>query len=111
MEPIGVVDIIKREMKNRRITAAEVARALQVNPSSVKGMLQRPTLQVQKLAELSVFFRYNFFYEIAEKLSFSAPDFLAEQHSGEAISLQKRVAELEQEVKILRQTIKDLAGR
>lgn len=111
MEPIAVVDIIKREMKNRRITVAELARGLKMTPSSVKGMLERPTLQVQKLAELSVFFKYNFFREIAEKLPYAEPDFLSEQHAGEVMGLQKRVAELEQEVKILRQTIKDLAGR
>jgi hypothetical protein len=96
-------------MKKRRISVAEVARGLKMHPASAAGMMKRPTLQVQKLAELSAFFQYNFFREIAESLPFTEPDFSA--NNSELVDLQNRIKELELEVNILRQTIKDLAGR
>jgi hypothetical protein len=116
MERIAIIPGIKRIMKERRISVAELARGLKMHPASAAGMLKRPTLQVQKLAELSFFFQYNFFREIAESLPFSEPDFSA--INTEVVDLQNRVKGLEQEVKglelevsILRQTIKDLVGR
>jgi hypothetical protein len=109
MERIAIIPGIKRIMKERRISVAELARGLKMHPASAAGMLKRPTLQVQKLAELSFFFQYNFFREIAESLPFSELDFSA--NSREAVDLQNRVKELELEVKVLRQTIKDLVGR
>jgi hypothetical protein len=96
-------------MEKRRISVAELARGMKMHPATATGMMQRPTLQVQKLAELSVFFQYNFFREIAEALPFTEPDFSA--NNSELVGLRNRVKELELEVNILRQTIKDLAGR
>ena len=97
--------MVRRELNRKNISGAELARALKVNPSSVMGMFNRSTLQVQRLAEISEFLRYNFFREIAQKLPFAEPD------SSEITALQDRVKELELEVSILRQTIRDLAGR
>jgi len=97
--------MVRRELNRKNISGAELARALKVNPSSVMGMFNRSTLQVQRLAEISEFLRYNFFREIAQKLPFTEPD------SSEIAALQDRVKELELEVGILRQTIRDLAGR
>jgi len=105
MEQLAIISMIRREMNRRNISGAELARALKVNPSSVMGMFSRSTLQVQRLAEISEFLKYNFFREIAQKLPFAEPDF------SEVTSLQNRVRDLELEVGILRQTIKDLAGR
>lgn len=97
--------MVRREMNRKNISGAELARALKVNPSSVMGMFGRSTLQVQRLAEISEFLRYNFFREIAQKLPFAEPEYT------EAAGLQNRVKELEFEVSILRQTIRDLAGK
>lgn len=105
MEQLAVISMIRREMDRKNISGAELARALKVNPSSVMGMFNRSTLQVQRLAEISEFLRFNFFRELALKLPFTEPD------SGEITGLQNRVKELELEVSILRQTIRDLAGR
>ncbi|MFA5328965.1 MAG: hypothetical protein WC384_14325 [Prolixibacteraceae bacterium] len=105
MEQLAIISMVRREMDRKNISGAELARALKVNPSSVMGMFSRSTLQVQRLAEISEFLRYNFFREIALKLPFAEPD------NTEAAGLQNRVKELEFEVSILRQTIRDLAGR
>ncbi|WP_157624422.1 helix-turn-helix domain-containing protein [Sunxiuqinia dokdonensis] len=116
MERIAIMPRIKSIMKERKISVAELARGLNMHPASAAGMMKRETLQVQKLAELSVFFQYNFFREIAATLPFSEPDFSADNR--EVLDLQDRIKALEEEVKglelevgILRQTIRDLAGR
>jgi len=54
--------MIAREMKNRHVSGAELARGIHKHPSGVKGMLQRPTLQVGNLVQLCDFFQYNFFW-------------------------------------------------
>lgn len=105
MEQVDVMQMVRREMNRKNISGAAISRAIKVNPTSVTGMLQRPTIQVQKLAELCEFFNYNFFREIAQKLPFAEPE------NTEATRLQNRIKELELEVTILRQTIKDLASR
>ena len=105
MEQLAILQMIRREMNRKNISGAAIARAIKVNPTSVTGMLQRPTIQVQKLVELSEFFNYNFFREIAQKLPFTDPE------NTEVTGLQNRIKELELEVSILRQTIKDLASR
>jgi len=105
MEQLAIIAMVRREMDRKNISGAELARALKVNPSSVMGMFCLSTLQVQRLAEISEFLRYNFFREIAQKLPFAEPEYT------EATVLQNRVKELEFEVSILRQTIRDLAGK
>jgi predicted transcriptional regulator len=103
--------MIKREMEKGRISVAQLASALQITHSSASGLLQRPTIQVQRLTELSEFFKYNFFREIAQKLPYSEPDYSSTEDKAEIAKLQNRVHDLELEVSILRQTIKDLVSR
>lgn len=111
MEQLDVNAMIKREMERKRVSSAELTRALGINHSSVSGMLQRPTIQVQRLAELSAFFNYNFFREIAQKLPYPEPDYTSTADKAEVSGLQNRVRDLELEVSILRQTIRDLVSR
>jgi transcriptional regulator with XRE-family HTH domain len=105
MEQLAIISMIRRELNKKRINGAELARALKVNPSSVMGMFSRSTLQVQRLAEISEFLNYNFFREIAENLPFAEPV------SAEITRLQDRVKELEMEVGILQQTLKNVVSR
>jgi len=111
MEPIAPITMIAREMKRKHINVTDLGRGLSIKHSSVVGMMQRPTLQVQRLAEISEFLNYNFFSEIASKLHCTEPDYATETTRNEVNGLQNRVKDLELEVGILRQTIKDLAGR
>ena len=111
MEQLPILSMIKREMTRKRINATDLSRGLKMNHSSVAGMLKRPTLQVQRLAELSEFLQYNFFREIAAKLPYPEPDGAKEMDRTETDVLQNRIKELEMEVSILRQTLKDLVGR
>jgi len=108
METLPVLPIVKRELQRKRITASELSRGLKINPSTVAGMLKSPTFQVQRLAELSEFLNFNFFRELASKFPYAEPVYSGESKQSEVAELQNRVKELEMEVGILRQTLKDL---
>jgi hypothetical protein len=108
MEQLAILTMIKREMNRKHINATDLSRGLKMNHSSVAGMLKRPTLQVQRLAEISEFMNYNFFREIAVKLPYAEPNFL---DTTETTALQNRIKELEMEVGIMRQMLKDLVSR
>ena len=111
MEQLATLEMIKRELQRKRITATELTHGLKLSHSAVVGMLQRPTIQVQRLAEISEFLNYNFFREIANKLRCTEPNNSLDTDQTEVNGLKSRVRDLELEVSILRQTIKDLAGR
>jgi len=89
----------------KHVSPAELARKLEANPSSVHGMLRRPTLQVQKLVQLSEILHYNFFREIAEKLPYEEPATQAARETGE---LRQRIRELEIESSTLRRALKEV---
>lgn len=108
MEQLPILTMVKREMARKHINATDLSRGLNMPYQSVVGMLKRETLQVQRLAEISEFMQYNFFREIAIKLPYSEPDLV---DATEATALQNRVKELEMEVSILRQTLRDLVSR
>ncbi len=111
MEQLAILPMIKREMKRKHINQMDLSRGLKMHHSSVVGMLRRPTLQVQRLAELSEFLNYNFFREIAAKLPYPEPDYSVAEDRSEIEALRNRVKELELEANILRQTLKDLVSR
>jgi len=106
-----VLSMIRREMNKRHTTSAALSRGLNMNPTSIHGMLNRQTIQVNKLIELSDFFQYNFFKEIAAKIPYPEPDYSLMVDWSKTETLQKRVSELEMEVSILRQTLKDVVSR
>jgi hypothetical protein len=111
MEQLAILPMIKREMERKHINATDLSRGMKINHSSAVGMLKRSTLQVQRLAELSEFLQYNFFREIAAKLPYTEPDYSVDEDRTEVENLQARIKELEMEVSILRQTLKDLVSR
>ena len=111
MEQLAILPMIKREMAHKHINATDLSRGMKISHSSIVGMLKRSTLQVQRLAELSEFLQYNFFREIAAKLPYTEPDYSVAEDRTEVENLQARIKELEMEVSILRQTLKDLVSR
>lgn len=112
MEKINVVSIVERELKNRHITYSGLARKLNTSPSTIQGMFSRTSLQVKRLFDLSAACNYNFFREIAELLPYAEPATKNIKSVSDITgALNERIKELETEVKILRQTIKDIAGK
>jgi hypothetical protein len=110
METLQVLTMVKREIQRKRISVSELSRGLKIKTTTVSGMLKSPTFQVQRLAELSEFLNYNFFRELAAQLPYAEPVFAEESKQSEVAELQHRIKELEMEVKILRQTLKDLVS-
>ena len=111
MTQLDIHAMIHREMQRKHFTGADIVRKLNLHPSTVQGMLSRPTMQVQKLVELSEMFQYNFFREIAEQLPYSEPAVVKEEPVNNEAELKERIKMLEMEVSILRQTIKDVVSR
>jgi hypothetical protein len=99
-------------MELDHVSPAEMARRLNISPASIQGMLNRHTLQVQKLIELSEAFQYNFFREIADKLPFTKPEYAEKgTMTKENEEMKDRIKALEMEVEILRQTLKEVVSR
>jgi len=105
MDTIQVIPMVKREMLRKHQSISGVARKINLNQSSVNGMLRRSSMHVQRLIELSDVLQYNFFREIAAMLPYAEP---ADETQ---IKDQERIKELEMEVRILRQTLKDATSR
>ena len=115
MSTIDVRPMIIREMNKQLIRNVDIARKLQNNPASIQGMLNRPTMQVNKLVALSDIFQYNFFREIAAKISYPEPNYSVKPDTTEIEALQTKfkdleihAKDLEIQVKTLMQVIKDL---
>lgn len=105
-------EMIRREMQKHHMIAADLARQLNVNPTNIVGMFNRPTLQVHKLEKFCEVFNYNFFREIAESLPYTEPNYDHPVNIEEIKApMQQRIKDLELEVSILRQTIKDLVSK
>lgn len=111
MEQIPIIPIIKREMERKHINATDLSRGLNIHYQSVVGMLKRPALHVQRLAEISECLQYNFFRELAQKLPYPEPSYPNVNEQTEIADLKARLQEMELEIKILRQTLKDLVSR
>lgn len=105
MEKIDALALIRREMKHKQLSTADVAQKLNFGVTSTYSIFRRKYISVQHLADFSEVLQYNFFNEIGSKFS------LPEPANEEVSALQERVKELELEVSFLRRTIKDMMGK
>ena len=62
------VDLIAREMKDRKLRNVDVSRMLNLSPSSITAMFKQKDMSVDKLILCCHGFKYNFFEELASKL-------------------------------------------
>lgn len=108
METLNILEMVKRELNRRHITAADLSRKLDLSSSSANGMLHRNTMQVQRLAELSEICKYNFFREIADQLPYPEPG--TPQPKPDDL-LQKRITELEIELGVYRRMFQELVKK
>jgi hypothetical protein len=109
MDRLQILPMIRREMRRKHITSADIARKLRLNPSTVHGTLTRSTMQVQKLIELSEILQYNFFSEIAGQLPYKEPVQAGDKTDNHVeAELKDRIKALEMEVGILRQTLMEV---
>lgn len=108
MQEIQILSMVNRELGRKGYSQAQVARKLNLSATTTYNMLRKNTMQVQRLAELSEALDYNFFREIAAALPQVEPQAAADEQS---IALKERIKELEMEVRILRETLKDISTR
>jgi len=112
MERIAVYTMVNRELNRRHFTPAEIARSLKLNPSTISGMMKRTNMDVQRLAQFSSMCEYNFFREIAEILPYVDPTPQKTESAAQIITgLNEHIKELELEVKILRQTLREFVAK
>ncbi len=103
---INTTLLIEKAMKLRHLTAADISRKLNIRHSSVLGMLNRGTLQVQRLEDLSHAMKYNFFREIASKLDYEDPQITKEtEHLTEVEQLKEQIKRLEIKVEVLEELL------
>lgn len=112
MQKISVMQLVLREVQKRGKNGADVARELNLPYATVMGMLKRPTLQVQRLIELSESFKYNFFREIAELLPYQEPlpKLDNSKYEEEIATLKEKLKIAEIENTILKDTLKTMAS-
>ena len=98
---IDVLSMVKREMKRKHFNNTDLSHKLNLHHSSIFGMLNRKTFQVERLLELSEAFQYNFFREIAEELPYQEPKYDKVSKDREA-ELLGQIKQLEEENKTLK---------
>jgi len=75
-------------------------------------MMNRTNMDVNRLVQFSELCKFNFFREIAEMLPLEDPAPQKTESAAQIIAgLNDHIKELEMEVKILRQTLKDIVAR
>ncbi len=110
---IDINKMIRREMKRNFLNSTGLAKKLNVHPTTVLGILKRPTIKVERLIDLSEVLNYNFFKEISDQLPYKAfsNDNKEKEFLEKAKLYEDRIKELEMEVGILRNTLKSLVSR
>jgi len=102
--------MVVREAEKRKLTTRDLVKQLGLSYSAARTLFQRPTLQVQRLADLSELFQYNFFRELAQQLPYPEPVY-ADSRTEEIEKLQKRVFELEVENRTLKEAFRGALNR
>jgi transcriptional regulator with XRE-family HTH domain len=109
---MNVVSLILQQLKRKGLTKTDVARMLQLHPSTVSTALSRSSINTQKLIRISEALQYNFFREVAEKLAIKEPTYDSMiDLEAEKAPLIERIKALELENSILRQTLRDVTSR
>ena len=102
--------VIRTHIKKRRISKAALSRNVNHNHQALHSILQRHSLQLQTLWELSVAMRHNFLLDLAAQLpadfTTNAPD--------PTLALQEELAQLREEnIRLTTQveTLKEVMGK
>ncbi|PTN09402.1 hypothetical protein [Mangrovibacterium marinum] len=115
MKELPVKAMVQREARKRKIRAADVAKGLGIDYTSARTLFLRPTMQVQRLADLSELFEYNFFRELAQQLPYDAPYYNDENELNSATDeigkLKQRIFELEIENRTLKEAFQQALAR
>lgn len=96
--PINLQSKIKDKLKQEKITITSLARQLNMSSVSLYQLLERSTMQVDRLWTICVALEMNLFQEIANHLEAKAYNPIVDEKNKEIADLQKKVEDLEQQV-------------
>ena len=100
--------MLKELLQKRRVTHAVLARRMKRSQPTIKGLLERRSIQTYILWELSVALKHNFFTDLAAQLNAATDGALTRQHSEteqRMEQLQKENAQLKAERDYLRKAL------
>ena len=101
---IHVGEIIVRKMKTRALTKNRLAKTLKLTPPTISLMVNSPSVQTDRLIEVSEALGYNFFHEIGQMLNISAPQKGAETVADARMNeLQGQIGDMEREMRFMRE--------
>ncbi len=95
--PPNIGTILASHIRKNKISQASLARAMSKTPTAIIGYKKAASMQTKTLWKISRLLKHNFFMDIAQMLpdTFSTETDIFETHN-------KRIAELEEEVKTLK---------
>jgi hypothetical protein len=96
--------LIERVQLQQNRTYREIEKAINRPPTSMYQYIRNSSIQTGILIDLCYAMKYNFFQEIANQLpnEFTKTDKDAEEKLAQKTALENRIAELEEENKILK---------
>ncbi len=99
-------EILKAHIKKHRLPKSALARKMLRTPATIEHFLKRPSLQCAILWEICEGYKHNFFADLAAQL----PPAFTTNAPDPTLPLQERIAELEEENKILAGQLELLKG-
>ncbi len=96
--------LIERVALQQKLTNVEIEKAIDRQPTSMYKYIRNSSIQTGILIDLCYAMKYNFFQEIANQLpnEFTKTDKDADEKLAQKTALENRIAELEEENKILK---------
>lgn len=99
--PFSIQKMIKEKLKEEHITPTQLAHRLDMRPISAHQMLDRPTMQVDRLWSICVALELNIFQEIANRLDIEHYNPVVDQQNKEIESLSAEIAKLKRDKELL----------
>ena len=111
--PFSIQKMIKEKLRKEHITPTQLAHLIDMRPISAHQMLDRPTMQVDRLWSICVALELNIFQEVANKLDIEHYNPKVDQQQKEIELLNDEVTKLKKNIELLeteRNTLKEVIG-
>jgi len=103
-----LLEIVAAEVKRQKVSQAELAHKLRVNPSSISGIFHRGKIRIDRLVQFSEVLNYNFFQAAANRLDIPSPEPKIYGEEVNVTDYQNQIRELETKISIMEQTYTSL---
>jgi transcriptional regulator with XRE-family HTH domain len=99
--PIDLQKRIKNKLQKEKITLTSLARKLNMSSVALYNLLERHTMQVDRLWGICKVLHINLFQEIANHLECEAYNPIVEEKNREIENLQQKIMRLEKDIERL----------